>query len=131
MKGIASPVSLADLDKFERQNPQVAVNVYYAQTEKRRTGASRVLHPIRVSKNTTGEMVDLLLVPTGSKPELESHLFGGEGAGQQTAETNRGELREAVRSRYHFCVITNMSRLMRGVRENTHKSCVCRSCLSN
>ena len=77
MNGISPPVSLADLDSFERQNPQIAVNVYYAQSEKRRTGASRVLHPIRVSENTTGQMVDLLLVPTGSKPELENHLFGG------------------------------------------------------
>ena len=43
MSGISSPVSLARIDKFERQNPQVAVNVYYAKTVKRKSGEMRSL----------------------------------------------------------------------------------------
>ena len=127
MSGISSPVSLARIDKFERQNPQVAVNVYYAKTVKRKSGLMRSLYPIRVSTNTAGEVVDLLIVPRSGTDDLESRLFGREG--RDLVDLNTDEFSKGRKTEYHYCLITNMSRLLRRVRENTHKTHVCRRCL--
>ena len=55
-KGIEFPVSLKQIDKFEKQNP-FAVNVFGIEGEK--------VYPLRISKEREKQFIDLLLIPKG------------------------------------------------------------------
>ena len=54
--GINFPASLGDVDKFERQNPSVSINVF---------GYEREVYPLRISKRANEETVNLLLISEG------------------------------------------------------------------
>ena len=58
MTGIAYPVQLNALDKFERQNPTISINVF---------GYEESVYPLRVSKCEGREAVDLLLISDEEK----------------------------------------------------------------
>ena len=58
MTGIAYPVQLNALDKFERQNPTISINVF---------GHEESVYPLRVSKCEGRESVDLLLISDEEK----------------------------------------------------------------
>ena len=58
MTGIAYPVQLNALDKFERQNPTISINVF---------GHEESVYPLRVSKCDDRESVDLLLISDDEK----------------------------------------------------------------
>ena len=53
MTGIVYPISLNAIDKFERQNPNISINVY---------GYEESVYPLRVSKYEDREAIDLLLI---------------------------------------------------------------------
>ena len=55
-KGIGFPVSLKQIDKFEKQNP-FAVNVFGIEGEK--------VYPLRISKEREKQVIDLLLISKG------------------------------------------------------------------
>ena len=55
-KGIEFPVSLKQIDKFEKQNP-FAVNVFGIEGEK--------VYPLRISKEREKQVIDLLLISKG------------------------------------------------------------------
>ena len=59
MTGIAYPVQLNALDKFERQNPTISINVFGYEES--------VLYPLRVSKCEGREVVNLLLISDEEK----------------------------------------------------------------
>ena len=59
MKGIEYPVTLKAIDKFERQNPTISINVLGYEES--------VLYPLRVSKCDDRESVDLLLISDEEK----------------------------------------------------------------
>ena len=50
------PASLRDVDKFERQNPSVSINVF---------GYEKEVYPLRISKRANEETVNLLLISEG------------------------------------------------------------------
>ena len=54
--GMNFPASLRDVDKFERQNPNVTINVF---------GYERQVYPLRISKNANDKTVNLLLISEG------------------------------------------------------------------
>ena len=58
MTGIAYPVQLNALDKFERQNPTISINVF---------GHEESVCPLRVSKCDDREVVNLLLISDDEK----------------------------------------------------------------
>ena len=59
MTGIAYPVQLNALDKFERQNPTISINVFGHEES--------VLYPLRVSKCEGREVVNILLISDEEK----------------------------------------------------------------
>ena len=59
MTGIAYPIQLNALDKFERQNPTISINVFGHEES--------VLYPLRVSKCEGREVVNLLLISDDEK----------------------------------------------------------------
>ena len=58
MKCIEYPVSLKDIDKFEKQNPSISINVF---------GFEGNTYPLRISKRTNGKPVNLLMISNGEK----------------------------------------------------------------
>ena len=58
MAGIAYPVQLNAIDKFERQNPTISINVF---------GHEESIYPLRVSKCEGRKVVDLLLISDDEK----------------------------------------------------------------
>ena len=58
MVGIAYPVQLNAIDKFERQNPTISINVF---------GHEESIYPLRVSKCEGRKVVDLLLISDDEK----------------------------------------------------------------
>ena len=58
MTGIAYPIQLNALDKFERQNPTISINVF---------GYEESIYPLRVSKCGDREVVNLLLISDEEK----------------------------------------------------------------
>ena len=58
MTGIAYPVQLNALDKFERQNPTISINVF---------GYAESIYPLRLSKCEGREVVNLLLISDEEK----------------------------------------------------------------
>ena len=67
--GIEFPVSLKAIDKFERQNTGINVNVYgYEGAKKDEDGEQELeVYPLRISKNTGARHVDLLFLTNTSK----------------------------------------------------------------
>ena len=59
MTGIVNPVQLNAIDKFERQNPTISINVFGHEES--------VLYPLRVSKCEGREVVNLLLISDDEK----------------------------------------------------------------
>ena len=51
--GIEFPVSLKDIDKFEKQNPEIEVNVF---------GYERSVHILRLNKSDPQNAIDLLFI---------------------------------------------------------------------
>ena len=51
--GIEFPVSLKDIDKFEKQNPEIGINVF---------GYDKDVHVLRLNKTDPQNAVDLLLI---------------------------------------------------------------------
>ncbi|XP_044741459.1 uncharacterized protein LOC123302553 [Chrysoperla carnea] len=65
--GLKFPMSLDQINKFEKMNPQLSINVYgYKDTFLR----GLEIFPVRVSSNTAGKKIDLLAVENGN-----SHHF--------------------------------------------------------
>ena len=56
--GIEFPVSLKDIDKFEKQNPEIKVNVF---------GYEKSVHILRINKIDPQNAIDLLFVPIKEK----------------------------------------------------------------
>ena len=54
--GINFPASLKDVDKFERQNTSISINVFGYQKE---------VYPLRISKKANDKTVNLLLISEG------------------------------------------------------------------
>ena len=54
--GINFPASLRDVDKFEKQNPSISVNVF---------GYEKDVYPLRITKNANPDTVNLLLISEG------------------------------------------------------------------
>ncbi|VDI81882.1 Hypothetical predicted protein [Mytilus galloprovincialis] len=101
-EGIDFPVSLGAIDKFERQNPTINVNVFGFDGVKRGEDEEEDLqiYPLRISKNTGSIHADLLFL-TGE-------------------------------SKQHYCWIKNLSRLLSSqISEHGHELFFCRRCLSH
>ena len=58
MTGIVYPVSVKAIDKFERQNPTISINVF---------GHEECVYPLRVSKYSDRAAVNLLLILDGER----------------------------------------------------------------
>ena len=58
--GIEFPVSLKDIDKFEKQNPEIRVNVF---------GYDKSVHILRINKTDPQNAIDLLLITDGKEKQ--------------------------------------------------------------
>ena len=58
--GIEFPVSLKDIDKFEKQNPEIGVNVF---------GYNKDVHTLRLNKTDPQNAIDLLLITDGEEKQ--------------------------------------------------------------
>ena len=58
--GIEFPVSLKDIDKFEKQNPEIGVNVF---------GYDKSVHILRINKTDPQNAIDLLLITDGKEKQ--------------------------------------------------------------
>ncbi|XP_063419676.1 uncharacterized protein LOC134704824 [Mytilus trossulus] len=101
-EGIDFPVSLRAIDKFERQNSAINVNVYGFDGVKKGEDEEEDLqiYPLRISKNTGPTHVDLLFLTREGKQ--------------------------------HYCWIKSLSRLLSSqISERGHELFFCRRCLSH
>ena len=57
---IEFPVSLKDIDKFEKQNPEIGVNVF---------GYDKDVHTLRLNKTDPQNAIDLLLITNGEEKQ--------------------------------------------------------------
>lgn len=57
-KDMGFPVSLKDIDKFEKHNPNISINVYGYETE---------VYPLRISKQEREKPINVLLISDGAK----------------------------------------------------------------
>ncbi|XP_065662849.1 uncharacterized protein LOC136085468 [Hydra vulgaris] len=101
---IEFPVSLDQIDQFEKNNQDISVNVY---------GYDRSIYPLRISKNNDRKhLIDLLLISSDST----SH-----------DEDNSNDKIEVIS---HYCLITNLSRLLSSqTSKRTNVKHYCRNCL--
>lgn len=136
MKNISLPVPLDQIKRFETQNPDLSVNVYYSATVKRDGSSIPKLYPIRISQNEGVTPVDLLIVPhKGDRKKLEKSLFDrevsdlGEEADEETGSTLTDGLKKHKKAGFHYCLINNLSRLLRPVKQSGDRIYVCRKCL--
>ena len=58
--GIDFPVSLKDIDKFEKNNPEIGVNVF---------GYDKSVHILRINKTDPQNAIDLLLITDGKEKQ--------------------------------------------------------------
>ena len=106
-KDIKFPVNLRDIDKFERNNPTVSINVYGVEDNKKE------IYPLRIAENQTcsGRVIDLLLISE-----------------VRTINT----ITKDYETTQHYCLIKNMSRLLTSQVSNKKvKRVFCRRCLSS
>ena len=99
MTGIRTPVEIAQIRKFEKQNKQYSVNVYALDSSKERSRDNKVImFPMYNTKERNRKYhANLLLVASGDKR--------------------------------HYVVIKNLSRLLRGRTAEYNNSFVCKYCL--
>ncbi|XP_034246763.1 uncharacterized protein LOC117648370 [Thrips palmi] len=136
MTNISLPVPLDQINRFESQNPQISVNVYYSATVKRDGCSIPKLYPIRVSKKEASIPVDLLILPhKGERQNLEKMLFDTdvtsfeEGGGEEAGSFLTDGLKQRKKTGFHYCLINNLSRLLRPAKQTNRRIFVCRKCL--
>jgi hypothetical protein len=114
--GLSFPVSLKDIEKFEKKNPGVSINVYGIK-KGTKTRKNKVKKPKMYRKKKSTE--EYIIVPYKvCDDELEDHfdlLLIGNNEGKQ-----------------HYCYITNLSRLISPQINACNKSIViCRRCFKS
>ena len=61
MKGLNYPVTIRDIDRFEKQNPKIIVNVYgYYEIKER-------IYPLKITEDEKTNHIDLLFIKTKKK----------------------------------------------------------------
>ncbi|XP_065645294.1 uncharacterized protein LOC136075785 [Hydra vulgaris] len=110
---IEFPVSLKQIDLFEKINPDISVNVFGYENFH--------VHPLRLSHNSGRKhLIDLLLI-TGD----ETTSNGSEGC---TSHASEGSTSHAIRN--HYCLINNLSRLLSTQTSKRNGAThYCRNCL--
>ena len=102
-RGIEFPMKIDQIDKFERMNERISVNVFYYD---------KGVLPLRVPKVEKEYQIDLLLIT--SEKDVE--------------ENERGKETE----KKHYCLIKNLSRLLSSQVTKQRKALVfCRRCLNH
>ena len=102
--GITFPVSLKDIDKFEKNNPEISVNVF--GWEKHQT------IPLRISGSSGSLPVDLMLITKSKSAPDVAGKFNVQRLG-------------------HYCWISNLSRLLSfQVKRRNGRVSICRRCLN-
>ena len=102
-RGIEFPMKIDQIDKFERMNERISVNVFYYD--------EGVL-PLRIPRVEKEHQIDLLLITSGGEVE----------------ENERGKETE----KKHYCLIKNLSRLLSSQVTKHEKALVfCRRCLNH
>ena len=60
LTGIDFPISLRDIDKFEKQNPEIRVNMF---------GYDKDVHTLRLNKTDPENAIDLLFIIDGEEKQ--------------------------------------------------------------
>ena len=96
MSGIEYPVSLKSISKFEAQNPNISINVFgYDIDDNIRNESKNEVYPLRITPNKDRLHHVNLLL---------------------LSDTN---------SRKHYCLISNMSRLLSSLTKHSNRSFYC------
>lgn len=62
MDGISYPVTLKQIDLFEKNNPDISVNVYMLEDSYENEESKKIVVPVRISKHIGKDTVHLLLL---------------------------------------------------------------------
>ncbi|KAB0802526.1 hypothetical protein PPYR_04712 [Photinus pyralis] len=114
--GISFPMSLDQLQKFLKQNPNLSINIYGLT---RKTQSDYVTVPIYLNTEKKANHVNLLMIQKNY--EIEKDV-------ENSVLNNNDAPDEAVR--FHFCWIKDLSRLVRSqLTKNCRKLHICDRCL--
>ena len=87
-KGIEFPMEVNKIEKFEKINPNISINVYYIHGD---------IQPSRISGLKRDHNINLLLIEPQSDPDQMSE---------------KSLVRSTEEGKKHYCLIKNMSRLL-------------------
>lgn len=126
--GIHFPVRLNQIDKFEEQNKDISVHVYYYDDDK---GADKAqVLPIRISKNIKKKHIHLLLL-MDDKNYVRVHGACTTAAKIKSMLKNDNNNNGRQQIRTHYCWIKDLSRLVSNQLNNHgHKNYICDRCLN-
>ena len=100
MEGLKFPLQVKDIPKFEKLNPNIAVNVLYWEAN---------------GSDQQQQRSEFTIEYVSPEREREKHI-------------NLLLLEDVVPSKRHYVWISNISRLIAGRTKHEHKSFVCNSC---
>lgn len=122
MEGIKFPMTLKQIDRFERQNDEISINVYgiddaYNSGENKKNKATIV--PIKLTKTVKKNHIHLLLLCEGNENILD-----------ETEEHSLYYMISNYMCRTHFCWIKDLSKLIASdVSTSKWKLHICDRCL--
>lgn len=111
--GMEFPVKLNKMHKFESQNPEISVNVYYFDSK------TKCIYPLRLTQQVNRNHIHLLLLTKEDTEEDLTDEFFNDEYDNQDLEINM-----------HYCWIKDMSRLLKSqISKNRKKLLFCDRCL--
>ena len=116
-KGIEFPMQADKIEKFEKINPNISVNVYYIHGD---------IQPLRISGAKRDHNINLLLIEPQSNPDQMSEQSLVRNTDQNLVRSTEEE------GKKHYCLIKNMSRLLSSQTTKHNGALVfCLRCLSH
>lgn len=127
MKGIQYPVSIQQIDLFEKQNSNISVNVYMYEKKKSKFGGEHPqIYPVRLTKKVRSSHVHLLLTSQcDHEVECENEMDVNVGE-------NIVECLDTCSTNFHYCFVKDLSRLLQAQIStvNRRKKYFCDRCLN-
>lgn len=118
--GINFPVQINQIDKFEKQNDNISINVYYYNYE------DKNVQPIRLSNNIKDRHIHLLIITAKKRDGVIIRNTLG-----TSAKVRMSLINSNCSVNMHYCWIKNLSRLISTQQTNSgHRIYICDRCLN-
>lgn len=113
---IKFPVSIKDIEKFEKQNETISVNVYFYEEK------NSCVYPLRLTKHVKERHIHLLLLSGKNRIVTD---------GEETIAGKIKVMLESDQIRLHYCWIKHLSRLLSSqLSAHGHANYICDRCLN-